>query len=575
MSVSVELLRTQRVIDPRTDVNAQENRIYNVFEGAADIGYQNLSQDGGVSNTALTFTLNPPGPRVFVNRRVMITTRFRLTFAGASGGVGQALLQAAGMTASPGVPTGTQFYDAPRAYPLAKAFQTVQFSLGNDRLGQNLGRYWAAMNRYSNDVKSQDLWHSMTPTMLDQSQQYSDLAGFARDPLRGYGDNPLQCPRGGFVGAIITSNSALGAGDSATVEFEATEMLDLSPFLFERGRQDVGFIGVQNQSLTLNLGGKGNGALGGLASSLWSHSTASPSVFTSVTADVLSASVKVSYLTPDPVMPIPRSANYSYFENTYYPTTIQSSVAAGALVQITQNNIQLQSIPSRILFWVAPQDSDFSITTTDCYYGIESINLSFDNRDSLLSNATQQDLYQIAVKNRTNLSWIQFSKTCGSVIALDFGEDIPLRAAQAPGLRGTFNLRLTVNARNLSSSASFPTMSLLAITEGVMSIVDQNVIRNIGVLSPTDVLNSKEVPGITYHPTGSVYGGAWYDKIYSFLKNVGRPVLNVARQVVPAFYPAAAPVLEGVSRVGEAVGIGRRPAGGKRLTRAQLARMLK
>jgi hypothetical protein len=584
MSIAVEQLKVARVIDPRTDAGAPSDRIYNAFEGAADISYQNLSQDGGVSNTSLTFTLNPPSPKVFVNRRVMISMGFQLDFTGVSAGAGQALLQAAGLPFASGVNPGTTFTDAPRSYPIARALQTVQFSLGNDRLSQNLGQYWTGMTRYSNDVESQDLWHSMTPTMLDQSQEYNTTGlipsigqGSARNPLRGYGDNPLQCPRGGFIGAQVVANTSTGIADTARVLLNCTEMIDLSPFLFEKGKQDVGFIGVQNQSLTVTLGGKGNGALSGLAASLWSHANiVGGSVLSGVAVTVLTANVKVSYLTPDPVMQIPRSMNYNYSEITYYPTTVQANVNPGASTVITQNNIQLNSIPSRILFWVARQDSSYSIFSTDTAFGITNINLSFDNRDSLLSNATQEDLYQICVKNGSNCSWRQFTNDVGSYIALDFGEDIPLRATQAPGLRGTYNLRLTVTCTNLGAAAVIPTLNLVVIAEGVLSIIDQNVIRNVGVLSESDVLNSKNQPGKAYHATGSVYGGSFWSKLGDFARNIGRPLLNVARTVAPMFNPALAAPLELASSVASAVGVGvRQRRGGKAISRKQLALMMR
>lgn len=577
MSITVDQLKVERVIDPRTDATSPENRVYNAFEGAADVSYQDLSQDGGVSNTSLTFTLNPPSPRVFVNRRVMVSMRYRLTFTGASGGAGQQLLQAAGLPRAPGVSGGSAYYDSPRSYPLARSMQTVQFSLSNDRLSQNLAQYWTGMTRYSNDVEAQQLWHSMTPTMLDQSQNYSDLNGFARSPLRGYGDNVLQDPRGGFTGALITQNTSLGAGDTAVVEIYATEMLDLSPFLFEKGRQDVGFIGVQNQSLTITLGGKGVGPLSGLAASLWSHSTSSPSVFTGIAVQVLTASIKVSYLTPDPVMQIPRSMNYPYSEITYYPTTISNAVLAGAGTTITQNNIQLQSIPSRILFWVAPQDSGYSVTSSDVAFAITNINLSFDNRDSLLSNATQEDLYQICVKNGSNCSWRQFTRDVGSYIALDFGEDIPLRATQAPGLRGSYNMRLTIQCTNLGSAAVVPTLNLVVVAEGVLSIIDQNVVRNIGVLSSEDILRSKTQVGRTYHARGSVYGGSWWDKVKSFAADVGkkviRPGLDIASTVGSLIAPEFAPAIMAANTAAHAVGVGR-PRGGRRITRKELAAIM-
>lgn len=560
-------LLVQRVVDPRTNANSPSDRIYNVFEGAADISYQHLGQDGGVSNTSLTFTLNPPSPQVFVNRRIMIELFNDQTFVGTSAGPGIPLLQCAGLAAAAGINPGLQFYDAPRAYPVAKACQTVQFSLGNDRLSQNLGAYWSGMNRYNVDHATRELWHSMTPAMLDQSQSYADLAGFARDPLRGYGDNAYECPRGGFVGSTVIRNDSTGAaGDVAIVRSRYVEMLDLSPFLFEKGRQDVGFIGVQNQSMTLVLGGKGNSTLSGLAASFWSHSPLG-SVLTSSTVQITAANVFVSYLTPDAVMEIPRSMNYNYHEIVYLPTSQNNSVLAGASTTITQNNIQMSSIPSRILFWVAPQDSGYTISSTDTAYGITGINVSFDNRDSLLANASQVDLYQICVKNGCNLSWRQFTRDVGSFIALDFGEDIPLRSGvQAPGLRGTFNLRLTVECTNLSGVASQPTLNLITIAEGVMSITDQKVVRNIGVLTKQDVLNSRSERGVTYHANGSAYGGAWYDDVWSWVKRLGRPAINVAKAVIPGN-----PYIEAVDRGAQALGVGLE--GGRKLTRKQLAKL--
>jgi hypothetical protein len=560
-------LHVQRVIDPRTNANSPSDRIYNVFEGAADISYQQLSQDGGVSNTSLTFTLNPPSPSVFGNRRVMIALDSDQTFVGTSAGPGIPLLQCAGLAADPGIDHGLQHYDAPRAYPLAKACTTVSFSLGNDRLAQNLGVYWGGMNRYNVDNETQDLWHSMTPDMLDQSQSYADLNGFARDPLRGYGDNALLCPRGGFVNSTVIRNDSTGnAGDIAVVRSRYVEMLDLSPFLFEKGRQDVGLIGIQNQSMTLVLGGKGNSTLSGLAGSFWSHSPLG-SVLSASTVQITAATVYVSYLTPDAVMPIPRSMNYNYHEITYLPTSQNNTVAPGGAYTVTQNNIQLNSIPSRIMFWVAPQDAVFDMSSTDTAWGIDNINVSFDNRDSLLANASQLDLYQICVKNKTNLSWRQFTRDVGSFIALDFGEDIPLRSGvQAPGLRGTFNLRLTVKGTNLSSTANMPTLNLITITEGVMAIVDGVVTRNIGVLTKQDVLDSRTERGITYRANGSAYGGAWYDDVWAWTKRLARPAINIAKAVLPGNA-----IVDAFDRGASAVGVGL--AGGRKLTRQQLARL--
>jgi hypothetical protein len=577
MSLAFDQLNLVHTVDSRTDVNSASRKTFAVMEGPNDVGYIHVTPDGGVSNSSMTFTINPPSARVFVNRRMLLNLKFRLTFTGVSGGAGQTLLQAAGMATSGGASAGNAFYDAPRAYPLANATNSMQVSINNDRLAQNLNLYFRGMTRYNNSIHQQDSCQSMTPSMLDQSQQYSDLDGFARSPLRGYGDNFEQTARGGFVGAVITQNTSTGVADTAVVELDATEFFWLSPFLFEEGDEDTGFIGVQNMMLTLQLGGRGVGALSGLAAALWSHSSSSPSTFSAIQVDVLNANVISSYLTPDTVMQIPMANNYPYSDLTIYPTQSGVSVPSGSQALIQMNNVQLNSIPSRIFVWVAPSDSTVDITSTDTYFRIDNVNISFDNHDAILSNATEQDLYQIAVKNRCNLSWTQWHKWTGSVLALDFGTDIPLRPLQAVGLSGSYNLRMTIQATNLSSGAVIPTLSVLAISEGIMTIDANRVIRTVGVLSRQDVLNTKEAPLVPHRARNSVYGGSFWDSIKNFFSGVARPALDVARTVVPLVAPQFAPALEIADKVGRAVGVGRRPRavrGGRAMPASRMLKLL-
>ncbi len=573
MSIEVERLNLVNTVDSRTDVNSASRKAYAVLEGPKDDARIQVSPDGGVSNTSMTFTINPTSSRVFINRRVLLREKFRLTFTGVSGGAGQTLLQCAGMDHSVGVNPGNAYFDAPRAYPIANALSSIQVSMANDRLSQNLNQYFRAMTRYHNDSHQQEYCQGMTPSMLDQSQAYADLDGFARSPLRGYGDNVLQCPRGGFYGATLISNTSTGIADTAVVEIDATEYFWLSPFLFEEGAEDTGFIGVQNMSLTITHGGRGTGALGGLAAALWSHSSGSASTISAVTADVLEAQVFSSYLTPNAQMYIPPINNYPYSDLTVYPTQSVNSVAAAGSVTMSMNNIQLDSVPSRILLWIGPQDADQRITSTDTYFRIDNVDVSFNNVQSILSNATSQDLYQIAAKNKSNLSWTQWNREVGSVLALDFGTDIPIDSRLAVGSRGSYNLQLRVRATNLSAGAITPTLSCLVIRDGVLTIANGRVSRDVGILTAEDVFETRKQPAVKHIPNDSIYGGGFWDDVKSFFRKVGRPVLDVARKVVPAFYPAAAPVLEGVSDFARSQGYGLK--GGKALSRAKLMKMLK
>lgn len=577
-------LNLVRTIDPRTDVNSHARKTYSVFDGASDVGYIRTTPDGGVSNSQLSFTCDPPSPQVFVNRRAMIEIEFELSFVGVSAGAGIPLLQMAGARSSTGANVGSQFHDAPRCLPVANALTNIEISINNDRITQNLNSYVRAFPRYTFDAVSEDINYGMTPSMPDQSQTYADLDGFARSPLRGYGDNALQCPRGGFVGLDVISNTSTGIADTAVVRLRCSEYLLVSPMLFQPDEQDTGFYGVQNMKIILSLGGRGNSSLSGLSASLWSHSGAGTAVLTSCGTTVLDAQMIFSYLTPDPTLQVPYNNLYSYYQPQVYPTQSSTPIASGALTTLQMNNIQLGSIPSRLYLFVAEQDAAHTMLKSDVFFGIENIAISFDNRDNLLSNATQQDLYNIAVKNGTNLSWRQWKRDCGSVLALDFGSDIPLRMLQACGLRGSYNLRLTVQARNLSAVAQIPTLTCVVISEGVMSIEGMNVQRSVGILDAQDIFDSKSMPEVVYHPSGSIYGGNFWSKLGQFARNAGkfiktnvRPAIEVAKKLVPKFAPEFTPFVQGADEIAQAFGLGMRGrglVGGKKLSRAQLSRML-
>lgn len=554
-----------RAIDPRIDVLSADRRKYKVFDGPVDVGYVRVFPDGGVSNSSMTFTANPPSSRVFVNRRPILTMKFRLTFTG-DGGV-QRILQCSALPSAPGINPGTSKRDAPRCHGLLQAIQSLQVSLNNDRLAQNLNQYSRVFQRYNRNPEVEDIDFGMSPSMPDQSQEYADLDMSARSELVGYADNVTQLPRGGFVGALVTRND-LGNGQ-ATVELEMSEFLNISPFSWEQKEQNTGFIGLQNMAITVSLGGRGVGIFSGLAAALWSHSTASTTNFTGITADVLSAYMSFSYMSPDTHMSIPRMNMYPYNELVVYPTQTVAPVLPAQSVVLTMNTIQLNSIPSRIFVFASPVDSAFSFNSTDTYFGLTNINISFDNRDSILANATELDLYQIAVKNRVNLSWTQWKKYVGGPIALDFGEDIPIRSGESVGLRGSYNLRLQGTFVNLKSTTQTPTLTVLVVSEGIMSIIDGNVTRNIGVLSQSDLKEVNSLESTVYEHSGSVYGGKInWEKVLDTGKKFLKSAVSVGEKVLPVLMPEQAGLIKNVADFAHSKGYGM--VGGSRMTRKQL-----
>lgn len=615
MSITVETLATKRVVDTRTDVNSYARRTYQIFDGPQDAGYVRFVPNGGQSSgNQLNFTLNPPSTRVFVNRRVFIEATFEVSLIGIPPAEGSTTLLNYARTgaiiapdAVPGTTLGSQNgNNGPRAYPLANATRSLQVSINNDQLSQNLGQYWRATTRYANGLAQSEIDQGLTPTMLDLAQTYIQTNGTALSPFAQRGANPLQTSRTSIFDIQVIENTVYQNDNVpvlARVRFTVREPLYLSPFLFGRGDQDTGLIGVQTMNLQMQLGGRGSGPNADLAAAVYSIDkikTFNSAAFTPViTATTTTAFVYMNFLTPDALQIIPDINNYPYYEPTLYVTTLPGEVIPAGAIQrtINMNNIQLNSIPQRLLIFIDEPDSVASVYKSDTFASIQSVNISFDNRDSLLAAATSVDLYNIAAKNNTNLTWTEWNRDCGSVLCLNFGEDIPLRANQAVGLRGSYNLRMTVTYNNVKTgpatgaTATGPyellpmdgvSLSVLVFGVGVMTIAQQNVVRTVGILTNEDVLRSKTQPAIPYVNSGDLYGGGFFDDFAKGFMSVIRPVANIASKVLPFVAPEFAPIATGINSFINPQGsglvggnVGGRMVGGKKVTRAQLAKMLK
>jgi hypothetical protein len=626
MSISIASLDTVRVLDPRTDVNSLARRTYRILDGPQDSGYQRVRADG-TAGTNSVFNINPPSSRVFVNRHLLVEYKVRLTFKGVitgGGAAGRTLLRAAGLPKATGVEANfdgvdygiavTEKGDAPRAYPLANAMQSCQVSINQDRISVPVGSFWRAMTRYNNDFDQQRLDQSLTPTFLDQTQDYpaSGAMNGSRSPFGDYDDSSDVIPRGGWQNCVILRNDMTGAykrignpagadvgvanGTELTsiVELTVCEPLFISPFLYQRNSQSTGLIGVQTMQAQLNLAGRSSIPDGGLAAMFWSHTPNQANTYAvvSATAEVLDAAIYVNYLTPDMTQEIPLTNHYSYAEPIVYSSDVRSlptavvPAAPGVAIppatpqNIYFNNIQLNSIPSRVYIFASKADNAHSISTPDTFGWIQSLNISFDNRDALLSAAQPRDLYNIAVKNGVNVSWDQWSHHTGSVMALDFGEDIPLRPTQAPGLRGSFNLRVQAAVSNESAATADFQLFLVIMGVGVMTISNGNVVRSVGVLDVQNILASKDQAALPWSPAGDIYGGGVWDDIkgmFGKFMKFAKPFAAKAAMAAPIIAPEFAPYVSGASSllntIGDMTGTGL--VGGKKVSRAQLKKMLK
>lgn len=589
MSLGLEKLNLIETIDPRIDTQKLSKLLYEV----ENTGLQNTYTVYPVTNFSasnITVQCNPPNRDVMVTPEFFMNVIFQLTFTGTSAAPGIPLLQAAGLPVAAGVNPGNAYYDAPRANALSKATNTISVAVNGEAFSTNLNQYVRALERYHNDVYEQDVNLSYTPTMLDQSLQYSDLIGQARSELRGYGDNVLQCPRGAYQGALITRNDSTGLpGDIAQVTLNLTAPIYMSPFEYGYHRQSS-FTQIDTINIIQTLGGRGNGVFGGLAGALWSHAVPSGlgpvSIFTNVNVSVLGANAIFQYISAPLTLPKQLSLVYPYVNPVYYATE-QSAIAAGNPIgqpqvtsQLNLNNVQLNSVPNKVYIWVSKRDMDNTMNDTDTYLEIKNISITFNNQPGILSSADPQSLYRIATRNGCNESYRQFSYNCGSVLCLKFGEDIPLGSDLiAAGSRGSYNFSAQVTVANNYSSGVVPQVSALFIQTGTVTISNGEVMKNVGILTDNDVLNTKSQGGIPIASmdSSSALGAGFWSDFLNVFKRIGRTAINVAKPIVSSIAPQYSPVVEGADVLAKNLGFGKmqKARGGQKLSRQKMLAMMR
>lgn len=515
MSLNPVPLKIFRCDDPVTKVNNE--REYGVMKGGQEVFYYPFPTSGNANASVNTINANPTNQRTIIDSKIFLLTNFTLAFngTGATGG----LLQAG--------------YDAPRANPLSKCIKNLGIQLGDQQINTNLNEYFSVFERYSSDMDMQNHDYSESPAMPDQYADYSTGVQANNSELASYGFNPVQVPRGfssGSTGSVWynISQGSTGAGATATVNLTICEPMYLSPLYFGR-HEKSGLIGIQSMVITVQFDN---------LTRLWSHATNSPSVIsfpTGLNVTVNSLYALVKQVTPDTLMKIPPIIPYAYSQITPYASGIATSIASGAQATLVSGSITLNSIPSRIYVFARRQNSDLSATSTDTFGVLNNITIQLGTRQ-LLSSATQQDLYNMSVRNGCNLSWKQWAQVTGGPLAIDLSKDIGLMPTEAPSLLTRSSLVINANFTNPSLNSVNYVMYVLICEEGTVTIDNGHLIKQVGVLTQADILAAENAPTLPYRNERNVYGGAWWDDAFSGFKNVvnyvGDKLKNVGTNVI-------------------------------------------
>lgn len=574
MSLALEKVTPLCVHDPRV---VQQERIYPVLKGGSDVLYKQFTTTS-VSGTTINFSCPPPSQNVYVDRRIHMLLPVRVT------------VTASGL--DPNVFLFNPGQVCIRSYPAQKALDNIQCTLNNQSVSVQQGDIISALEHFNIDRKLRAVDYSKCPTYgACQSQEFSELFGSIRSPMALYGDGQDDIAPQTFPFTIVSqTNDNAGAGISTAVsviDFVTCEPIFLSP-LYWGGfdDDDSAFMGLRTFDMTLNFNS-------GLAAAARMIAIDNVSVGVPLPAGATySATVQFNefspafsyqetqpkllfqYLTPqltDKSMMMDKVLNYPYFNIERFPTDTNSALAAGAATQLSSNNIQLNSIPSKLYVFARRRNADMqsSLFNPDTFLKIESISVQWGNRNGVLASANQRQLFDLAVKNGCQLSWAAWSGLgmsrpvlasagfgttaeqyagTGSILALD-PIDLGLDALDAPGKLAQLMIQMQVNVRNVSSNPITPSLYIVVVSQGLFSIYQGQASSLIGVLTSEDILECHRQTArelITYADVRRLNGGNFLSNIKDKLVNLwhkARPIVEKGVELAKKYGPVVAPLL--------------------------------
>jgi hypothetical protein len=481
-------------------MNIDSERKYAVYSGPKEVSYKPNTSTSYNSST-VTFSVPPPSPYIAVDRKVYMKWRMQIDFVG----TGSGSLLGIGTT------------DALRSNPLSKIINNVAVTLNNQQVSIQMADVIEPLTRYGGHERDE---YACTAWMHDQFQEYGLGNAFVRNPLADYGDNTYEQARGGYPYVSLSNTST-----TASVVYDICEPIYLSPLAWGKHMSSA-FIGLQNMDFVFNLG---------TLSRIWSHDLTNGNTITSMSVSFPSApQLLFNYLTPNElVTPVSATKGYVYPYHVVdrYPSPAVS-VGTLASTTITSNNIQLQSIPKRMLIFARRSNDTQDLNTSDVFARITNLSIEFNSRQGLLSAATEQDLYNMARANGVDLNWAQWSKNVGAVVSVDFGKDIGLGELEAPGLLGTYQLSLNATIVNSGPNTVSYVLYIVTISEGVFTITANRSIAEIAVVSREDVLDSKSSPVISYEMarSGPLSGGSFWSSVGSFFKSAANKALPLIKE---------------------------------------------
>ena len=524
-------MNTIKVQDPRTAVRAEDEKLHTVLQGGLRYQHKVLpSTSWGSPNqtpTTANFVYNSNSTKNIVDRFFRVRAYLKVECSTGPFLVGQ--------------------HDALRQFPLASIMENIVCQINQESISDRVADKVHALHCFGPKKYASN---SVSPDYPDSYQEYDDWQTFgsAKNPLALYGESDgLQDHRGGFPIVL--------AQDGKSFTCEVTEPLFLSPFYNGHGDQVEGFTNINEVNITITW-------LSRIARVI-SHSTGGNALGTVSVSMYQAPELLITEITPDLTQPRLLAQSLPYNKLSQFPLS-QPVIPAGETITMSSESFKLSQIPSCMWVFARHKRQTSDESTSDSFCGLKNLRLTW-NTETLFSSATQQDLYEMSVRNGLNLTWPEFSKYRGSPICLSFGDQVGLIDGEAPGVRGQYTLRVEVDAENLSSADFDPELFVVFNYTGSFTLMENTASAKVGLLTPEDVLaSSQSMVEMPYENWKDLQGSGFWSSLKNIVSKVSSGVsagADIASKVLPEL-GVGSQYLPAISKAGKVAGIVGKATGG-------------
>jgi hypothetical protein len=532
------------------------------------------------SASSQTFSIQTPSEVTILDRNIVWKSTYELTISG---------IPAAGEFL---VDLGNR--DALAPLPLHMSATTLQVQVNNNSVSVNIRDVLPQLLRMYGDDRSLARWNGIAPLAPDTYLKYADQLGANNNSNGSWAqtaDNSLTS-RGSYgIDSLEQTNPVIGAGEknrqtigdgtarTVKVRFTSYEPLFLSPFHFANlSANQMGIYGVSNLNFIFNISAAAN--------RVWrcGASDAAIAQYAVSISAVSGSELHFQMLTPHPSQILPSKNVVDYVDFPRYLTTFTSTIGAAGVTALNElvptttvfssNNIQLNQVPDMLVICARKPMSQQTNRDSDSFFPITGISINWNNQSGLLANATQETLFRMSAKS-TNQTWQEFRGyankylppvgasydtqlqqvlTSGSILALRFGQDIPLvEEFYAAGSLGSFNLQFNVTLQNYQLAAQQVELVLMCVNSGLF-ITSQGVSSTYtGILTKSDVLAASEMKPVSERHLRLV-GGVESSAVTS----VADVAPKAQEAIMDAVSAAKSALGKGMSSSGGADGVGGR-----------------